>query len=58
MAVNRLCARVRKYNEQQLDSYILPHPLIGKLTLREMLYFTLYHAEHHHKQTLRNLQIQ
>jgi hypothetical protein len=25
----------------------LPHPLLGKLTLREMLYFTAYHADHH-----------
>jgi hypothetical protein len=38
-----------------LDLLILPHPLLGKLTLREMLYFTLYHVEHHEKQVLENL---
>jgi hypothetical protein len=27
----------------------LPHPLLGKLTLREMIYFTIYHVQHHHK---------
>ncbi|MEI9807767.1 MAG: DinB family protein [Bacteroidota bacterium] len=53
--VNALCKRTEKYNEQQLDDYILPHPLLGKLTLREMLYFTIYHAEHHRQLVLKNL---
>ena len=30
-----------------LDKYVLPHPLLGKVTLREMLYFTIHHNEHH-----------
>ncbi|HEY6505894.1 MAG TPA: DinB family protein [Chitinophagaceae bacterium] len=54
-AVNDLCKRIDKYTEKQLDYYILPHPLLGKLTLREMFYFTIYHAEHHQQLTLRNL---
>ena len=29
------------------DDCILPHPLIGKLTLLEMIFFTSYHIEHH-----------
>lgn len=37
-----------KWEEKELSEYILPHPLIGKLTVREMLYFTIYHTEHHH----------
>jgi hypothetical protein len=36
-----------KMSEEKLDVLILPHPLLGKLTLREMLYFTIYHAEYH-----------
>jgi hypothetical protein len=43
------------FSEKQLDTLLLPHPLLGKLTLREMLYFTIYHAEHHEKQVLQNL---
>lgn len=39
--------KIRKQNEKDLDKYILPHPLLGKLTLREMLFFTIYHNEHH-----------
>ena len=42
-----LCNLMLKLNEQQLDTFILPHPLLGKLTLREMLYFTAFHVEHH-----------
>lgn len=35
------------WSDEQLDQYRLPHPLIGKLTFREMLFFTLYHLGHH-----------
>lgn len=36
-----------KWSDEQLDHYIAPHPLLGKLTLRELCYFTIYHTEHH-----------
>lgn len=45
--VTQLCKRINNYSEEALDYYILPHPLLGKLTLREMLYFTAYHVQHH-----------
>jgi hypothetical protein len=35
------------WKDQQLDQYIAPHPLLGKITLRELCYFTIYHTEHH-----------
>ena len=38
---------VLRWHEPQLDRYRLPHPLIGKLTLRELLLWTLYHNAHH-----------
>lgn len=53
--VEKLCAKLDKYSETELDEYILPHPLLGKLTLREMLFFTIYHVEHHEEVTKRNL---
>ena len=37
----------RTWSEQSLDRYRLPHPLLGRLTVREMLLFTLYHSVHH-----------
>ncbi len=47
--ITTLNKRIASKTEEQLDTLLLPHPLLGKLTLREMLYFTLYHVEHHHK---------
>ncbi|MFM9840472.1 MAG: DinB family protein [Cyclobacteriaceae bacterium] len=45
-----LATKINSFSEEQLDLLILPHPLLGKLTLREMLYFTIYHVQHHQKQ--------
>jgi hypothetical protein len=53
--VGSLSARIEGFSEQQLDLLLLPHPLLGKLTLREMIYFTIYHAGHHEKQVTDNL---
>lgn len=39
--------KIEKQSEEDLDKYILPHPLLGKITLREMLFFTIFHNEHH-----------
>ena len=36
-----------KWDDKQLDKYLAPHPLLGKITLRELSYFTIYHTEHH-----------
>jgi DinB family protein len=44
---NYLEAVELKWKDDQLDHYIAPHPLLGKLTLRELCYFTIYHAGHH-----------
>lgn len=43
----KLINKIRKQSEEDLDKYILPHPLLGKITLREMLFFTIHHNEHH-----------
>ena len=37
----------KKWDDENLDRYIAPHPLLGKITLRELCYFTIYHTEHH-----------
>lgn len=54
-SVEKLCKALEGYSEEDLDRYILPHPLLGKITLREMMYFTAYHVEHHAALTQRNL---
>ncbi len=53
--VEKLSSKLEKLTEEELDTYILPHPLLGKLTIREMLYFTIYHVRHHEELTKRNL---
>lgn len=39
---------LNNFSEEDLDNCILPHPLLGKITFREMMYFTIYHVDHHH----------
>ena len=45
--IDALCKKINRLSEEELDQYILPHPLLGKLTYREMLYFIAYHVQHH-----------
>ena len=45
--VEALINIIKGFSEEELDKIILPHPLLGKLTVREMLYFTSYHVSHH-----------
>jgi hypothetical protein len=46
-SVNDWITASQRWSEQALDRVRLPHPLLGKLTVREMLFFTLYHNAHH-----------
>ncbi|HEX6084060.1 MAG TPA: DinB family protein [Thermoanaerobaculia bacterium] len=46
-ANRELRAAIARWPEKALDRYQMPHPLMGKLTVREMLFFTLYHQLHH-----------
>ncbi|MFT3882047.1 MAG: DinB family protein [Gemmatales bacterium] len=45
--IQSLAKALEPWSEQDLDRLQLPHPLLGKLTIREMLFFTLYHLGHH-----------
>ena len=47
MILQKLCDRLEGWNENELDRYTLPHPLLGMLSARQMLYFTIFHADHH-----------
>ncbi len=46
-AGDSLVAAVGKWHERDLDKYRLPHPVLGKISVREMLCFTHYHDLHH-----------
>ena len=47
---------VESWRDADLDRYRLPHPLMGKVTLREMLFFSLYHSYHHVRNVATRLQ--
>ncbi len=40
-------AGAKRWDENMLDRYAIKHPLLGKLTVREMLMFAHYHDSHH-----------
>ena len=40
---------INLWKDKDLDQYMLPHPFLGKLIIREMLYFSIYHTEIHGK---------
>lgn len=42
-----LLERIDTWSEKDLSDYVLPHPALGKLTIREMLFFTHFHTLHH-----------
>lgn len=35
------------WTDDELESYQAPHPALGMLTIRELIYFTAYHVDHH-----------
>ena len=43
----KLQYKTSKLKEHHLDTLILPHPLMGKMTLREIIMWTAHHTEHH-----------
>jgi len=45
-----LVSMAQKRDDGELDQYQLPHPILGKLTISEMLYFTIYHNFRHASQ--------
>ena len=50
MENKKLQYKTQKWKDKSLDNYILPHPLMGKMPVRELAFWTAYHVEHHTKQ--------
>lgn len=42
-----LRAALARWPDAALDTHALPHDLLGRLSVRELAYFTLYHDLHH-----------
>ncbi|MBS1646129.1 MAG: DinB family protein [Bacteroidetes bacterium] len=43
------------FSEEDLDTLVLPHPLLGNMTIREFFYLMADHATHHMNQTKKNI---
>lgn len=46
-ASDALSGAIGRWSEAALERYQVPHPLLGAMTVREILFFTLYHNAHH-----------
>ena len=46
-ATSGLRQAMQTWSETDLDAKAMPHPLLGVISVREMLEFTLYHDLHH-----------
>lgn len=45
----KLQYKTKKISDKTLDTLILPHPLMGKMPIREIIMWTAHHIEHHTK---------
>ncbi|PWG04782.1 DinB family protein [Polaribacter aquimarinus] len=43
----KLQYKLRKISNINLDTLVIPHPLMGKMTIREIIMWTAHHTEHH-----------
>jgi DinB superfamily len=44
-----LTVALSNFTDEELEKHQIPHPLLGPLTVREMIYFTIFHIGHHQK---------
>ena len=53
---DRFKSSLAKWDDTNLDTYVLPHPALKEeLTIRELLYFELYHSLHHRNNVAKDL---
>lgn len=50
----KLQYKTRRISDKNLDTLVLPHPIMGKILIREMLMWCAFHAEYHFKQLQEN----
>ena len=47
---NRYLNEIRYYwEDSNMDKYQFPHPILGNITARELMYFNIFHCWHHFK---------
>jgi hypothetical protein len=50
----KLQYKIKKISDENLDTLIIPHPLMGKMTIREIIMWTAHHTEHHTEILIKN----
>ena len=50
----KLQYKTNKWTDDALNKRILPHPLMGKMPVRELVMWTAYHVQHHLNQLKEN----
>ncbi|WP_299665606.1 DinB family protein [uncultured Polaribacter sp.] len=50
----KLQYKIKKVSDLNLDTLVIPHPLMGKMTIREIIMWTAHHTEHHTKILIKN----
>lgn len=43
----KLQYKTNKWSDEHLDTLLLPHPLMGRMIIREIIMWTAHHTEHH-----------
>lgn len=43
----KLQYKTKKISNKNLNALVIPHPLMGKMTIREIIMWTAHHTEHH-----------
>ena len=52
----KLVKAYNKFSDADSEKYVLPHPLIGNLSMKEFMLFDIFHVLHHHKKTKEHLE--
>jgi hypothetical protein len=47
LSCSNLLSALKNWSEADLDTYQVQHPILGKISLRELALFTIYHTRHH-----------
>ncbi len=54
-SINKFSKSILNWDESELEKYKLPHPILGNITAREMILFSIYHLFHHTEKVAKRL---
>jgi hypothetical protein len=56
--LDTIVPHLKNYSEDELNTLVLPHPLLGSLSIKELFFLMTYHATHHLRQLDLVLEVQ